>query len=764
MARKTFTDESLATLVNETKSYVDSKASTKVDKVNGKDLSTNDYTTAEKTKLAGIETGAEVNQNAFSNVKVGTTTVAADAKTDTIEFVGSNVTITPDATNDKVTFAVADGSTSTAGIVKLTNSTSSTSTTTAATPNSVKSAYDLANTANNAAATAQETADSNKAKLDFTNVSYGTCETAAATAAKVITVSGNTSWKLAEGSMITIKFSATNTAENPTFNVNNTGAKSVWYNTALITTGSLSYAGYANRPSVYMYDGTQYVWLSWAYDANSDTKVTQAAAITTTGEYPVLLGYSTSTSKVTNTVNKTSTLKYNPSTKVLTANSFAGSLSGNADTATTLTGLTATVAELNKLDGVTATTAELNYVDGVTSNIQTQLDGKASNTHTHTASDIGAFGSFPSNYKTDLNEFTELGSFMHTQKLTNGNDVTYGVVWNIRGETSGYMIQYQFDAASKATRKRSYVDGVWSAWALEYDENSIIPISKGGTGSTTRSEAFYNLSYIGDNPITSTTDDTCDNWRTLGNGFCFFSEAGCLNNQPSQWGMLINYTYASEVFQIWHTQPNGNVFYRGGNDNGWSATWSTKFLPLTGGTVNGNITAFASDSSERQFKVTNSLQDGHMCVSTSGNFGLYSASQSKWLIKNTPDGNLELGVLKNTSAIKLNLQAASRVSTDENWYQDIQFASSDGIRTGLIRSQVADNGNRTMQLLVVNSSNSPSGALAVNYNGINDYTYALAPSNNYYSTRQLRNIRANTSAMTAGSSSLTNGEIYLQFE
>ena len=33
----------------------------KVDKVSGKGLSTNDYTTAEKTKLSGIATGAEVN-------------------------------------------------------------------------------------------------------------------------------------------------------------------------------------------------------------------------------------------------------------------------------------------------------------------------------------------------------------------------------------------------------------------------------------------------------------------------------------------------------------------------------------------------------------------------------------------------------------------------------------------------------------------------------------------------------------------------------
>ena len=42
-------------------------------------------TSSEATKLSGIATGAEVNQNAFSNVKVGSTTVAADSKTDTLE-------------------------------------------------------------------------------------------------------------------------------------------------------------------------------------------------------------------------------------------------------------------------------------------------------------------------------------------------------------------------------------------------------------------------------------------------------------------------------------------------------------------------------------------------------------------------------------------------------------------------------------------------------------------------------------------------------
>lgn len=53
------------------KTYVDSKLDTKVDKIPGKQLSTNDYTTEDKTKLAGIAAGAEVNVNADWNAESG---------------------------------------------------------------------------------------------------------------------------------------------------------------------------------------------------------------------------------------------------------------------------------------------------------------------------------------------------------------------------------------------------------------------------------------------------------------------------------------------------------------------------------------------------------------------------------------------------------------------------------------------------------------------------------------------------------------------
>ena len=64
------------------------------------------YTDVEKTKLGAIAEGAEVNQNAFSNVKVGSTTIASSVKTDTLELVaGLNVSIAVDALTKKITLS-----------------------------------------------------------------------------------------------------------------------------------------------------------------------------------------------------------------------------------------------------------------------------------------------------------------------------------------------------------------------------------------------------------------------------------------------------------------------------------------------------------------------------------------------------------------------------------------------------------------------------------------------------------------------------------
>jgi len=62
---------------------------------------------ADKTKLDGIEAGAQMNQNAFSNFAVtGQTTVAADTVTDTVTFAeAGGMTITTNATTDTITLS-----------------------------------------------------------------------------------------------------------------------------------------------------------------------------------------------------------------------------------------------------------------------------------------------------------------------------------------------------------------------------------------------------------------------------------------------------------------------------------------------------------------------------------------------------------------------------------------------------------------------------------------------------------------------------------
>lgn len=61
------------------------------------------------SQSAHAPSNAEANQNAFSNVKVGDVTIAADIKTDTLTLVaGNNITLTPDATNDKITITAKD--------------------------------------------------------------------------------------------------------------------------------------------------------------------------------------------------------------------------------------------------------------------------------------------------------------------------------------------------------------------------------------------------------------------------------------------------------------------------------------------------------------------------------------------------------------------------------------------------------------------------------------------------------------------------------
>lgn len=65
-------------------------------------------TASERTKLAGITAGAEVNQNAISKVTVGSTTITATGKTDTLKLeAGTGISLAAATADKKVTISEA---------------------------------------------------------------------------------------------------------------------------------------------------------------------------------------------------------------------------------------------------------------------------------------------------------------------------------------------------------------------------------------------------------------------------------------------------------------------------------------------------------------------------------------------------------------------------------------------------------------------------------------------------------------------------------
>lgn len=249
------------------------KIDTKVDKETGKGLSSEDYTSSEKTKLNGIATGAEVNQNAFSNVTIGSTTIAADSKTDTLTLVaGSNVSLTPDATNDKITISAND----------------------------------------------------------TTNAFYGTCSTAAATATKEVTLSSAVGWNLVAGVVIGVKFSNSNTASSVKLDVNGSGAKSIYFGNAVYAGTSVQITGWKDYIIYYMYDGTNWMFLNNSYNfTDSNNYVTQTAT-TTSADYEVLFSNTADNTTRNEAARKNSNLTFNPSTGNLQVPQLNGATIGSS--------------------------------------------------------------------------------------------------------------------------------------------------------------------------------------------------------------------------------------------------------------------------------------------------------------------------------------------------------------------------------------------------------------------------------------------------
>lgn len=213
----------------------------KVDKVAGKGLSTNDLTNALKENYDAAyahSQSAHAPANAEKNVIVGVQKNGVDLTVDANRKVNVTVpTKVSDLTNDLKYLVKTD---------------------------TIDKATQLANT---------KTIDGVAFNGTENITHYGTCSTEAATAAKTVNITG---FSLATGARAMVKFTTTNTATNPTLNVNNTGAAKIYYRGAAIAAGTLA----ANRVYEFVYDGTNFEFVG---DVNSNTTYTAGSGLSLSG-------------------------------------------------------------------------------------------------------------------------------------------------------------------------------------------------------------------------------------------------------------------------------------------------------------------------------------------------------------------------------------------------------------------------------------------------------------------------------------------------
>lgn len=105
----------------------------------------------------------------------------------------------------------------------------------------------------------------------------------------------------------------------------------------------------------------------------------------------------------------------------------------------------------------------------------------------------------------------------------------------------------------------------WSGtWAEVYDANTSVT----------------SMVSLGDNPTGGVDNDTVDTWSNLGFGVAWISEQNQVVDQPSQYGFIHNYVHEADIFQIFHSQTNGETYVRSGdNVNNWFQNWRRLVIP-----------------------------------------------------------------------------------------------------------------------------------------------------------------------------------------
>ena len=569
------------------------------------------------------------NQNAFSNIKVGSTTVAADSPTDTLTLTaGSNITITPDATNDTVTIAA-----------KNTVYTHPTSSGNKHIPSGGSSGQILRWSADGTAAWGSDNNTDTKVTntLNTTAKAYVTGTTSATTntgtqifdtgvyldttAGKLVAstfsgaLSGNASSATKLQNARNFKIGNTSRSFNGTSDVTWTlsdiGAAAASHNhTSLTGVTELQFAAGSSDSAIMKVtteEANTYLDFEMNDDANTDMYRWRFSAYDTNGATPYF-------NLMTLTAKDTSSARLTVNGDV-TASSFTG----NASTATTLqTARTINGTSFNGSANITTanwgTSRTLTIgstgksVNG-SGNVSWTLDeiGAAAKSHgnhvpatqtadnkkflrndntwqTVTPANIGAVpidtgGNITIHADSDASSTSEYALIkaghneLKVASSAGGGTVTKGqdkltFNGNIVYHAGRKPTLSELGAAASNHSHSNYA-------AANHSHNNYAASNHSHSNYAASSHEHNYLNVKGTNTINSTANDTTAKWGAHKNSVHWYTETNKINGQPSQWGYLVNIGQDSEVHQVWMTQSSGDLLHRGGNNSGWSGSWRT---------------------------------------------------------------------------------------------------------------------------------------------------------------------------------------------
>ena len=243
------------------------------------------------------------------------------------------------------------------------------------------------------------------------------------------------------------------------------------------------------------------------------------------------------------------------------------------------------------------------------------------NSHVEGASSAAFFNLIPDDI-TDLNNLNTNGYFVISKNLSNSPNFEYYLLYNNIVKGSKHITQVAFERIrgnNIAVRNFNAVSSLWSDWTYFTTQSDItgnyLPLSGGTmTGKINvadeLNDTFTGLSKgnyvttIGENSDLNDVKTNCLNFYTT----TAASSEESKNFPAKVSGFLVSLVQSPSIFirQIYYTTPSNTIYTRVYRpvQNSWS-TWEeiattaeinnslSGYLPLTGGTMTGNITMSA---------------------------------------------------------------------------------------------------------------------------------------------------------------------------